>query len=60
MPGLGLEFNILIVSRVHTVGTPYLPPPGLDPENLLARDIETHRLESGGVSRERRERMRAG
>ena len=59
MPGVGLEFNILIVSRVP-VGTSNIPLPGLDPENLLARGIETHRLESGAVSRERRERMRAG
>ena len=59
MPGVGLEFNISIISRVP-IGTSILPLPGLDPENLLARSTETHRLESGGVKRERRERMRAG
>ena len=57
MPGVGLEVNILIVICVP-VGTSNLPLPGLDPETLLARGIETHRLESGGVSRERRESMR--
>ena len=52
---------ILIVSSVP-VSTSNLPLPGLDPEKLLvmASDIETHRLESGGASRERRGIMRGG
>ena len=50
---------ILIVSSVSTSN---LPLPGLDPEKLLvlASGIETHRLESGGASRERRGSMRGG
>ena len=44
---------ILIVSSVP-VSTSNLPLPGLDPEKLLASGIETHRLESGCASRERR------
>ena len=53
MPKVGLDVNILIVSSVP-VGTSNLPIPGLDPEKLLVRGIETHRLESGGGSRERK------
>ena len=36
------------------VSTSNLPLPGMDPEKLLvlASGIETHRLESGGASRE--------
>ena len=50
---------ILIVSSVP-VSTSNLPLPGLDPEKVLvlASGIETHRLESGGASRERRGIMR--
>ena len=59
MPGVGLEVNILNVSRVP-VGTSNLPLPGLDPEKLLARGPETHRLESGSASSDRRESMRGG
>ena len=59
MSRVGLEVNILIVSRVP-VGTFSLHLPGLDPEKLLARGIETHRLESGGASRKRRESMSGG
>ena len=46
---------ILIISCVP-VSTSNLPLPGLDPEKLLvlASGIETHRLESGGSSREMR------
>ena len=45
---------ILIVSSVSTSN---LPLTGLDAEKLLvlASGIETHRLESGGASRERRD-----
>ena len=44
---------ILIVSSLP-VSTSNLPLPGLDPEKLvLASGIETHRLESGGASREK-------
>ena len=52
---------ILIVSSVP-VSTSNLPLPGLDPEKLLvlASGIETHRLESGGASRERRGIMKGG
>ena len=52
---------ILIVSSVP-VSTSNLPLPGLDPEKLLvlASGIETHRLESGGASHERRGIMRGG
>ena len=48
---------ILIVSSVSTSN---LPLPGLDAEKLfvLASGIETHRLESGGASRERKGSMR--
>ena len=56
MPRVGLEVSILIVSRVSVV-TSNLLLPGLDPEKLLARGIETHRLELGGASREMRESM---
>ena len=44
------------------VSTSNLPLPGLDPEKLLvlASGIETHRLESGGASHERRGIMRGG
>ena len=49
-PGVGLEVNIIIVSRV-SVGTSYLPLPGLDPEKLLVWGIESHMLESGSTSR---------
>ena len=47
---------------VSSVSTSNLPLPGLDPEKLLvlASNIETHRLESGGASRERRGSMRGG
>ena len=38
VPGLGLEFNILIVSMVQ-VGTSNLPLPGRDPEHLLSRGM---------------------
>ena len=46
---------ILIVSSVPvSTCTSNLPLPGLDPETLvLASGIETHRLESGGASREK-------
>ena len=57
MPRVGLEVSIIIVSLVP-VGTSDLLLPGLDPEKLLARGIGTHRLESGGASRERRESLR--
>ena len=52
---------ILIVSSVP-VSTSNLPLPGLDPEKLLvlASNTETHRLKSGGGSRERRGLMRGG
>ena len=52
---------ILVVSSVPE-STSYLPLPGLDPEKLLvlASGIETHRLESGGASHERRVIMRGG
>ena len=52
---------ILIVSSVP-VSTSNLALPGLDPEKLLVfgSGIETHRLESGGASRERRRVMRGG
>ena len=52
---------LLIVSSVP-VSTSNLSLPGLDPEKLLvmASGIETHRLESGGASRERRGVMRGG
>ena len=48
---------ILIVSSVSTSN---LPLPGLDAEKLfvLAIDIESHSLESGGASRERKGSMR--
>ena len=51
--------HILIVSSVSTSNLPLL---GLDPEKLLAlaSGIETHRLESGGASHERRGIMRGG
>ena len=55
--GVGLEVNIIIVSRV-SVGTSYQPLPGLDPEKLLVWGIETHMLESGCTSRKRRESIR--
>ena len=50
---------ILIVSSVSTSN---LPQPGLDPKKLLvlASGNETHRLESGGASLERRGSMRGG
>ena len=51
---------ILTVSSVP-VSTSNLPLPGLDTELLvLASGIETHRLESGGASRDRRGIMRGG
>ena len=52
---------ILIFSSVP-VSTSNLPLPGLDPEKLLvlASGIETHRVESGGASHERRGIMRGG
>ena len=52
---------ILVVSSVPE-STSNLPLPGLDPEKLLvlASGIETHRLESGGASHERRVIMRGG
>ena len=53
MPRVGLEVDILIVSSVP-VGASNLPLPGLDLEKLLARGIETHRLESGGASPEKK------
>ena len=53
VPRVGLEVNNLIVNSVP-VGTSNLPLPGLDPEKLLGRGIETHRLESGGASRDRK------
>ena len=59
MPRVGLEVNILIVSSVP-VGTSNLTLPGLDPDKLLVRGIETHRLESGGACRERKKSMRGG
>ena len=52
---------ILIVNSVP-VSSSNLPLLGLDPEKLLvlASGIETHRLESGGASHERRVIMRGG
>ena len=52
---------ILIVSSVP-VSTSNLHLPGLDPEKLLilVSGIETHRLESGFASPERRGSMRGG
>ena len=51
----------LIVSSVP-VSSSNQPLPGLDPEKLLvlASGIETHRLESGGASHERRVILRGG
>ena len=49
-----LVTRLILIVRSVPVSTSNLPLPGLDPETLvLASGIETHRLESGGASREK-------